>query len=786
MKKIFGWTLKYPGWGLVIALLIAVAGLIPGRSIPIRLSLMDLLPDQRESVRHSKEIAQEVGGVGYLFTMIGPTDHPEQYLPQLARAFEGDPDLRYSFYERETYVMRDRAPFLLPQDEFNKLLSNTETLIFKGKVGGLLDLGFGDPDEDNARVSEARKFFADLREKHMGGSGNFEGSAQRYFLSKDQRYAVFAMKPAFDAEMLDRSVALIDKAQTRVQQVLTDKVPFRLMGRYVNHAHDVNQIEKDIAITSIVSTLLMLLVLYVGLGSFRSALISVLCVTISMGPTLGFAVLAVGQINIITGFLLAILGGLGVEYGVHLIRRYYQERALGKTFTESLDVVYWNTGHALFSAALTSAGAFLILAISDFRAFSELGLIAGFGILAIYFTYMLAFPFFCRWLPEKPISRRGIQMFGYYPFRMTWAWMLPVVAVAMVYGIQKTRFEYDFEKMRQLSSDAVQANAIMDEIMVRSTTPLAILAKDVTQAHQVQDWLENDARKHAVHSAISLANLVPPDIQERYEKLRTFSQRASKIPDETIRRELNLDPALVRRWLATKPYGRADLPAQFRDAFGHNGNIVLVYANVNLSTFQGIKEIVATLLEAKAKFPELKVGGDTRIFKEILDHIFTDGPRVLLMFLLGAFLVLWLEFRSIKDALELEMQLILGIALLVGMMGLFGIPFSIINIGMIPAVLACGIDIGVHIRHREEESGDSPMNSARFVAQAVQLSVATTLIGFGSLFLAKAGMLKGIAWISVLGQSTMYFICMFAWPISKTILHTIQNQKQPSAMGSRE
>jgi len=83
---------------------------------------------------------------------------------------------------------------------------------------------------------------------------------------------------------------------------------------------------------------------------------------------------------------------------------------------------------------------------------------------------------------------------------------------------------------------------------------------------------------------------------------------------------------------------------------------------------------------------------------------------------------------------------------------------------MVPAVLAAGIDMGVHVRHREREAYGA-LPSARFVAQAVHLSVLTTIMGFGALFFAEAGMLKGIAWISVLGQVAMYIVCMVAWPV---------------------
>jgi predicted RND superfamily exporter protein len=406
MKFVFGWVLRHPLRGFLLAMAICILGFIPGRSIPIRLSLIDLLPEQRESVRYTRELAKEVGGIGYLLVLVGPTLNPEQHLDKLAAEFKGDERIRYTFHERETYSLRERALYTLSRDEFDDVLSNTETLIFGGKIGGFLDLGLGDEDQDAARVRTAKQFFEDLKTKHGGDFENPDSQRARYFLSKDGRYAAFWMKPNFEAERIDLSTALTEDVDARVRKVVPE-IPFRLWGRFVNHANDVKQIKEDIGLTGIVSMVAMLLVLFFGLGSIRSAAMAILSVAISMGWTLGFAQIFVGQINIITGFLLAILGGLGVEYGVHLIRRYYQERRLGKNASEALETVYWTTGGALLAAALTSAGAFFILAISDFRAFSEMGLIAGFGILAIYLTYMLAFPFLSRWIPERPALAGG-------------------------------------------------------------------------------------------------------------------------------------------------------------------------------------------------------------------------------------------------------------------------------------------------------------------------------------------------------------------------------------------
>ena len=82
-----------------------------------------------------------------------------------------------------------------------------------------------------------------------------------------------------------------------------------------------------------------------------------------------------------------------------------------------------------------------------------------------------------------------------------------------------------------------------------------------------------------------------------------------------------------------------------------------------------------------------------------LKKIIKDGRIVLMMFLVGAFIIFWLDFQNIKSALLLACQLILGLLFLVCLMGLFQVRFTIMNVAMIPAVLAAGVDMGVHVKH---------------------------------------------------------------------------------------
>lgn len=753
LGKILLLNLRYRWVGLFIALALAALGLSRGLDLPIRLSLADLLPENRESVLDLDAVAKEVGGVGYLIVLVGPTENPEASLPKIAAHLKGDEEIRYTYHEREEYSLRDKALYLMPEKEFEEVLEAGRIILNNGKRG-LIDLGLETEQDQKQNLRRAKN-----RLKKLGDDGG-----GRYFRSTDGKFAMLLAKPKFDSEDLGRSRKLVERITAGLSSALGAEVPFHLVGRYVDKVNDTRQIETDIEFTSIISMVGVAFILIFGLGSLRASVMMVGAVSVAMAWTLGAAHLLVGQINILTGFLLAILGGMGVEYGVHLVRRFNQEVASGHSPKRALERSYLYTGRALGSAAITSSAAFLILSFSDFRGFSELGKIAGVGIISIYFVYMLMFPAMASVFREKPRFPVIREAFGFYPFGRKMRWLIPPFALLCLWGAWNSEFEYDFKRMHNLSRETQERNQYVNDLFGKSFTPAAILAKDSRQALALEKWLRDPIRREQVQNSISIHRILPSDMAERYEEIERLQGRMSRLSDEELAGKTGMDAKDIRSLVEAKPFTRKDLPPQLRDAFGKSGNIVLAYPAKDLDRAEALREFSNLLGEAKSKFSGVKIGSDVRIFAEILDHITHDGMIILLVFLAGAFVVMGLDFRNVLDALDLELQLIAGIFVLVALMGLVGERFSILNIAMVPAVLAAGIDMGVHVRHRERE-GYGALPSARFVSQAVHLSILTTMAGFGALFFAEAGVLRGIAWISVLGQVSMYLVCMIIWPV---------------------
>lgn len=757
----FSTILRFRYVAFMLALTIGLVSLYLGRHLPINLDLIDLLPENNRNVVEMKQIEEEVGGAGYLVVIVGPSKNPLPALSLIENALKNHPLIYFVFYQKEKFLLKDKLLYLLSPEDFNVMTKHAHNLFFSSQTPQRwYDLGIETPEEKTEAEEYFSQFEPDLEQ-------------DQYFTSVDGDYTMLLIKPKFDSNNLEKSQQLLNDVRKELNSVLAEKYPYQFTGRYFDKTENVKQIKGDIRNAGVMAFLTICVLLFLGLGTLWGAFATTFIVGIALGWTAGIGYLLVGQVNILTSFLIGILGGLGVEYGIHLIKRYYQEIKDGFSKEAALEKAYIQTSRVLFSAAITSSGSFLILSLSDVRLFSEVGLFAGFGILSIYFSFILCFPFCGQFLGNRPRFSKITEGFGFYPITLKWRWSALLVCIAILFGTLNTKFEYDFQKLFLFSNKAKNLKAMGNELFGKSMVPSALLAKDEQQALEVKAFLEKEVSE--VDQAISLYSVLPLDMKERREKLNLLESAASQNLQSLEQNKL--DTEKIKSLLKEETYSREDLPIQLRSIFGNSGNIVYAYPKNSMDHASTIRSFSNVLLKARDKFPGLKVGSDSIVFIEILDKIINDGMIILLIFLLTAFFVFWLDFRNIRSALILELQLVFGIICVIGLMGLLGEPFTIFNLGMVPAVLAAGIDIGVHVRHRERESYQSSIASARFVAQGVQLSVLTTMVGFGSLFVAQGLILQGVAWVSVLGQLSMFLICMVISPIIRDSWKSYKSSK---------
>jgi len=221
-------------------------------------------------------------------------------------------------------------------------------------------------------------------------SGNDPGSAGAYItFNHGKIFLVTAHAPSSDLneDAIVRLHQLINETKQEVYGVNVG-----LTGESVLEVGEMAQSQKDTTVASIVSLVICALIFIYGYNETGRPIKATICLLVGLAYTFAFATLVVGHLNILTITFLPMLIGLAIDFGVHIITRYEEELRHGKTEIEALSKAMMFTGQGVIMGALTTAGAFLAMAFTDFKGIREMGIICGGGLMICLIPMMTILP----------------------------------------------------------------------------------------------------------------------------------------------------------------------------------------------------------------------------------------------------------------------------------------------------------------------------------------------------------------------------------------------------------
>jgi len=188
--------------------------------------------------------------------------------------------------------------------------------------------------------------------------------------------ARFALQDDVNARATERLRELVAEVRQEVPGV-----NLGVTGESVLDYDEMQQSQRDSTIATLLSLVICAAIFIVGYRQTGRPLKAVLCLIVGLAYTMGFTTVAVGHLNILTVTFVPMLIGLAIDFGVHLVTRYEEELRHGRSEHEALFKAVVFTGQGIFTGCFTTAGAFLAMALTDFRGIREMGVITGGGMI---------------------------------------------------------------------------------------------------------------------------------------------------------------------------------------------------------------------------------------------------------------------------------------------------------------------------------------------------------------------------------------------------------------------
>ncbi len=212
----------------------------------------------------------------------------------------------------------------------------------------------------------------------LGADRGGERYASYISLAGGQVYVLTAAaaSPAVEEAAIRRLRELVAETQVEVPGMNVG-----ITGESVLRQDEMAQANLDASAASGLALLLTMAILVVAYYGVLLPVLATTCLVIGICYTLGFATLSVGRMNLLSVTLVPMLIGLSIDFGVHLMSRYEEEVGGGRAPGAALRRALGLTGIGIFTSALTTAGAFFSMMLTDLRGTQQMGLIAGVGLL---------------------------------------------------------------------------------------------------------------------------------------------------------------------------------------------------------------------------------------------------------------------------------------------------------------------------------------------------------------------------------------------------------------------
>jgi len=770
-----------PLWMVALFAVLGLGGALLASRLEFRGSFVELLPQGAREVQDLTRVSQKAGGDGYLVLRAqgAAPDTLRAYAQELQGRLEKLPQVRYVEHHFDVGFFLRNGLLLMPAERLRAL-----------------------HDELEARVSYERRhlnpFYVELVKKKPPLT--FEELQRKYLpespvkedlASADGKEVYLFIKPAGTAADLGFARQFVDEAKAVAAEVAKGYpgVAVDATGNFQSRIEEDTVMRGDLANAGLLSALLAVGIILLATRRVSALAVVGVPVLVSVLLTFGFAQLAIGHLNVVTGFLVAILIGLGIEYGVHLGMRYWEERQHLEA-REALSAAVRGTFSGALTSAFTNAAAFLVLLLAQFHAFQQFGLLAGMGVmLAVLATYGLGPSLLSiaeRIRPFRPkaaaselrVERAPVSGGKRWPTSAVVGLALTVMTFAgfSAYMAPRLGFETD---MRKLKGDS-PSSRLDDHITEQLGSPLnpaILLVDDLEQARKVRQLISEVQARHGADSVFlrsaSLADLIPEDVEHRQAELTRIRELVSRLPEPFLE-----DPRVkgFQAMLGASPYGIEQLPVEARrrfEALDGKGLFLLLFPSVSNYDTRELHRWAAQLDEvvegARAQGIDLSVLDSNRIASRIFAMVRGDGPFILGAAALVVFLAIFASLRSLKRALLIAGPLFLGMVCLAGGMYLFDVQLNFINAVVLPNLLAIAVDNSVHLFHRYEEEG--PGSLGHVVRHTGLAAVAATLsnaAGYGALLVASHQGLRSIGQIALLGVvctflgTTVFFPALLA------------------------
>ena len=611
-----------------------------------------------------------------------------------------------------------------------------------------------------------------------------------HIFSKDGKEAqviVTSNYPLSETKRNGQLVHLIDQTMQEVEQQ-QGSVRISCFGASQVSLTNSRQIKKDSFMAIGIALLFIVALLYYYYRNFRSILM--ILVSISFGAlfALGFIAFVKNPVSVIAIGVASIILGIAINYPIHFLSHFKR--------TDDKKQIIKDIVNPLLIGNITTVGAFLSLLFISSDAMKDLGLfsallLAGTILFVLIFLPHLTGKHFQG--TNRDLAFRRVAEFRFENIRGLF-WI--IIALTIVFYIFSSRTSFDTD-MHHINYMTKEQQASFDKLRAESDTTVNTVYV-IAEGKTLDEALSNQEK---TLKKLTLVDSIYPSAIVHYSGIGHF------IPSQETQRQrltqwnafwegrreaffADLDQAALRngfdprafvpcKEVVARTYGIQDngffLPIWKPLATNYivqTEDKVMIYniLKVKKENSENIDTYLNRILEHDNGFAFT----DTSIASRLVAALSSDFNYVLYICGIIVFAFLLFSFGRLEISLMAFLPLFIAWIWILGIMGLTGIRFNIVNIILATFIFGMGDDYSIFVTEGllyENAYGRKML--AQF-KNSIILSASIMFISIGMLVFAKHPAMRSLAQVTIIG---MFSVVMMAYIIPPVVFKWLTTKK---------
>jgi len=605
------------------------------------------------------------------------------------------------------------------------------------------------------------------------------------------------VRPVLDYSAIEAGHA----ATAAIRQVAGQIAPkyqatVRLTGPVAMADEEFATIKEGAVRNGIITVIIVLFILWLALRSKRLIVAVFVNLFIGLALTAALGLAMVGTLNLISVYFAVLFVGIGVDFGIQYSVRYRAERHAVDNLKSAVLAAGKHVGAPLTLAAGATAAGFLSFLPTDYRGVSELGLIAGFGMLIAFATSVTVLPALIRLFnpPGEP-DELGFSFLAPVD-RFLERQRIPIIAgtaIVVIAGLPLLywlRFDFNPINLRDPKSESIATYLDLTRDPNTNSNAAEVLAPSLGAADAIAARL---AKVPEVARVMTLTSFIPRDQQQKLplihgaaaklggafdpknaepppsdaDNVEALKEGASRLI-EAAGNQKGPGAGAAKRLAAaitTVAQGSPQLRAKAEDAFILPLKAVLASLHASLQAQPVTQETLPpdivrdwltpdghARIEIAAK-GNANDNGEMRQFARavlVVEPDAVEGPISILdagntivhafieaglWAMLSIGILLWLVLRRIGDVLLTLIPLITAGIVTLEICVLIGLPLNFANIIALPLLLGVGVAFKIYYIMAWREGQTNLLQTS--LTRAVFFSALTTATAFGSLWFSS-------------------------------------------------